>query len=106
MSDPIDPLTERRLRLEQAEREAKGDFSRPAPTTAAVSAAAPAGKKKDNDWAKYKGGNTRDNENDDDDDGNPNAMLNKQHNSLRAQAKITLGMAAMLDTTTQAREER
>lgn len=32
--DPVDPLEERRLRLEQAEREAKGDFTHPAPTAA------------------------------------------------------------------------
>jgi hypothetical protein len=99
----IDPLEERRLRLEQAEREARGDFSRPVPPPKPVPKAgsAAAASKNNDSWAKYKGGSARD----DDDDTNPNAILNKQHNNLRAQAKIDLAMAALLDTS-MPRQER
>lgn len=98
MAEPVDPMKELQLRLEQAEREAQGDFSLSAPPSTAAPAK-PATEhgpiKSKEDWNSYKAGSARD----DDDDDSPNAQLNRQHNNLRAQAKIDQAMMAMLDTS-------
>lgn len=100
MSKKPDPLEVHRLRLEQAEREAKGDFSQPsppltleepAPDRAAIEAAL-AKKKADEAWAKAERA-------EEDADLSPNAILNAQHNNLRAQAKIDQAILGYLDTS-------
>lgn len=114
MSDPIDPFEERRLRLEQAEREARGDFSMSGSTSknknnnpsSSSSSSSSSSKSqfqapKDDSWRRTR---VTSDYSPDTDESNPNAVLNRQHANLRAQAKITLGMAAMLDTS-QPREE-
>jgi len=73
----VDPFEERRLRLEQAEREARGDFSTPAPVVKKKAATTTAPSvKKDEAWLKYK----KASEDTDADESNPNAILNRQHN--------------------------
>lgn len=105
----MDPLEERRLRLEQAEREARGDFSQSTPNTRpgappeakAAAKALQASSAASEEWAKYRKGRA----NDEDDDDSVAAQLNRQHNNFRAQAKIDLGLSSLLDTSLP-REER
>lgn len=85
------------MRLDRAEREAKGDFSKSDPSEVGTSSAASstaassssssaaatklAKENEDDSWKKYK-------RPEDDDDLTPAAILNKQHSNLRAQAKV------------------
>jgi len=108
--DEIDPLEERRRRLEQAEREAKGDFSMSDESSSSsssssqrnnsstgnkkgnASSSASSHRKKDQEWLRYQ-------RNENEDESDPAVILNRQHNNFRAQAQLDLAMKSLLDTS-------